>query len=164
MGARSEPAENHFYQMLLKKSCFKQPHIFFNQIGAFPKIWSMKDADMKVALLGFWGVTQIDYLVSALQRCLSHNIFTVQNLEWQDPPKLRVRHILSWPCVHPCVPLWGVYPFCEARVTHDGGFIDVLMRPPLFSKGASLESHIGHCGRTMENSTKWQATKCICHH
>lgn len=80
-------------------------NLIFYQKGAFPKIWSMKDADMKVCLLGFWGVTQIDYLVSALQRCPSHNIFTVQNLEWQDPPKLRVRHM------RPCLPLWGVHPF-----------------------------------------------------
>lgn len=41
---------------------------------------------MKVALLGFGGVTQIDDLVSALQRCPSHNVFTVQNLEWKSLP------------------------------------------------------------------------------
>lgn len=102
---------------------------------------------MKVALLGFGGVTQIDYLVSALQRCPSHNI-SVQNLEWQEPPKLSQTQASLPAAVGGCA-------LCsEARVTHDGGFIGVHVRPPLFSTGASLESHIGYCGRTMENSTE----------
>lgn len=74
VGARSEPAQDHFHQVLLEHSCFKWPHFYWNidkRVSiinfkptfdktnlASPRIWTMKEVDMTLnCLFVEWGVS-----------------------------------------------------------------------------------------------------------
>lgn len=102
-GARSEPAENHFYTTLLENSCLKQPHFFL--IKKEPPLksgarrrqtwrWLCWVFEVWLRLI-IWSVHCKDVL---------HTIYQSKTLNGKSLP--------SWVGHRrPCLPLWGGVPF-----------------------------------------------------